>query len=170
MKNLIPIYLEFNSWTLIAFQNINPREFLEYLTSNFEFIYHILSDGTLNRLKDDASLLGFLHENLVNHGCVDDLLLRKRDGVISSGDFLTKQLTQVTEQRDQNSAVRDQAIIERDQAIIERDHAIIERDQTITRDQAIIERDQAVLERDLLYKSLSWRITSPLRWVKRLFI
>jgi FkbM family methyltransferase len=73
------IYLEFNSWTLIAYGGINPREFLEFLLDWFHLIYRVnKTTGDLEPIKSKDAALAFLHNNLVFNGCVDDLVLRLR--------------------------------------------------------------------------------------------
>lgn len=71
------IYLEFNSWTLMAFADENPRDFLEYLLDQFQIVS--VTDkitGALQSIKSRTEALAFLHNNLVFHGCVNDLVLR----------------------------------------------------------------------------------------------
>jgi FkbM family methyltransferase len=67
------VFLEFNSFTLIAFRNINPRTALERLLGIFSSVSW-LSNGQLIEIKGSEGTLGFLHANLVEHGCVDELL------------------------------------------------------------------------------------------------
>lgn len=73
------IYLEFNSWTLIAYGCINPRNFLEYLLERFQIVSVVNKvTGAQEPIKSKTEALAFLHNNLVLHGCVDDLVLRLR--------------------------------------------------------------------------------------------
>jgi len=73
------IFLEFNSWTLIAYGGINPRSFLEYLLGWFQIVSVVNKvTGVLEPIKSKSEALAFLHNNLVLHGCVDDLVLRLR--------------------------------------------------------------------------------------------
>lgn len=71
------IYLEFNSWAIIALKNLNPRDFLEYLRANFSLIYRVNNDNTLSPLKTHEDCIRFLHDNLLKHGCVNDLIVCK---------------------------------------------------------------------------------------------
>lgn len=74
IKKLKPIVLvEFNSFTMIGFRNVNPREFLDYLRRLFPYLY-TWENGRPVAIKSDNDALGFIHNNLVLHGCVDDLL------------------------------------------------------------------------------------------------
>ncbi len=68
-----PVLLEFNSFTIIAFADMNPRAFLQQILGLFPYVY-ALSDGRHWRIADDSSIFRFIHTNLVHHGCVDDLL------------------------------------------------------------------------------------------------
>lgn len=73
------IYLEFNSWTLIAYGGINPRDFLEYLLDRFQIVLIVnKATGDLEPIKSKIEARAFLYNNLVLHGCVDDLVLRLR--------------------------------------------------------------------------------------------
>lgn len=69
------VYMEFNSWTLIAYRNLNPREFLEDLVRRFPHVLAFGRTGELEPVSGQHGMLGFLHRNLVEHGCVDDLVL-----------------------------------------------------------------------------------------------
>lgn len=67
------VYFEFNSWCLIAFNNENPREFLNYILSRFSAVFYFDETGSPLRLTKHNTM-EFLHRNLVEHGCVDNLL------------------------------------------------------------------------------------------------
>lgn len=69
------IYLEFNAWTLMAYRNMNPREFLEDLVRRFPHVLAFGPAGGLEPIDGPHGMLGFLHRNLVERGCVDDLVL-----------------------------------------------------------------------------------------------
>ncbi len=61
------IYMEFNSWTLNAFAGHSPAAFARALWDSFDV------EGY------PASLM-FLHENLVQHGCVSNITMRLKPG------------------------------------------------------------------------------------------
>lgn len=65
-----PIFMEFNSWTLLC-QGSNPLNFAAQLWSIFS-----VSDpyGSLFPSSHE-----FVHDNLVKHGCVEDVVLRLSD-------------------------------------------------------------------------------------------
>ncbi len=67
------VYFEFNSWCLIAFNNENPRDILDYVLSRFSAVYYFEETGSPLRLTKHNTM-EFLHRNLVHHGCVDNLL------------------------------------------------------------------------------------------------
>ncbi|MCE2919962.1 MAG: FkbM family methyltransferase [Acetobacteraceae bacterium] len=74
LKRLRPIvFLEFNSFTLIAYGNRNPRALLEYLIDNFPFVYRF-ETGRLLPIRSEAEQLSFIHDNLIHRCCVDDLI------------------------------------------------------------------------------------------------
>lgn len=68
------VFLEMNSWCLIAFRNLNPRSFLEFLLDSFPFVFWVTPSGKLNRIGKAARMHHFLHEHLVRHSCVNDLI------------------------------------------------------------------------------------------------
>jgi Methyltransferase FkbM domain len=65
------VFVEVNSFTLIAYRNFNPRAFVESMMSIFPFVYWF-DHGTPKRLHSDDDLLGFIHDHLIKRGCVDD--------------------------------------------------------------------------------------------------
>jgi FkbM family methyltransferase len=69
------VFLEFNSFTLIAFGNENPRHVLEVLLDTFPHVYR-LAGGELSEIRSEQSVLDFIHDNLIKPGCVDDLYCR----------------------------------------------------------------------------------------------
>jgi FkbM family methyltransferase len=69
------IYVEFNTWTLMAHRNANPRAFLEDLVRRFPHVLAFGPKGGFEPVADRQGMLGFLHRNLVERGCVDDLVL-----------------------------------------------------------------------------------------------
>lgn len=73
IKRLRPsVFLEFNSFTLIAFRNMNPRALLERVLELFPFVYAY--DGNrAYQLDTPGAVLTFIHDNLLKRGCVDDL-------------------------------------------------------------------------------------------------
>lgn len=80
IRSLKPlIYLEFNSYCLIAHGNHNPLEFLEKLREEFPFIYRvnkdINSEYVLEELEASELAMKVFHDNVALHGSVDDLLL-----------------------------------------------------------------------------------------------
>lgn len=73
------IFLEFNSWALMALKNINPRNAIDYLGRNFTYVYRCNKDMTLTKLETSEDRIRFLHDNLILHGCVDDLFISNKD-------------------------------------------------------------------------------------------
>ncbi len=70
------IFLEFNSWTLIAYSNINPRTFIEYLVDTYQQVGQVRHGQDVLWVKSRQDVMNFIHDNLVKHGCVDNLLVR----------------------------------------------------------------------------------------------
>ena len=73
------IYLEFNAWTLMALKNINPRTLLDYVCESFPHVYRCNPDATLTHIVTGQDRMQFLHQNLLAHGCVDNLLVSPRE-------------------------------------------------------------------------------------------
>lgn len=74
IRQFNPIFfVEFNSFALIAFKNESPRVFLKFLCDTFTNLY-VIRNNTLTALHSQETLNRFLHENLVFHGCVDNLV------------------------------------------------------------------------------------------------
>ncbi len=88
-RDRCPIYMEFNSWCLLVYQNFNPLAFATSILATFD-VARIDADGTAAAAGDGA-VGKFLHTNLVQHGCVDDVLLRLKPGAkIPLLDEMTK--------------------------------------------------------------------------------
>jgi FkbM family methyltransferase len=66
------VFLEFNSFTLIAYGDRNPRRFLEELIDTFPYVYRF-EQNAVHQISTSHDVLDFIHDNLVRHGCVDDL-------------------------------------------------------------------------------------------------
>jgi FkbM family methyltransferase len=69
------VYMEFNSWTSIAFANLNPRALLDYVRETFQRVFVAVNGLPLRELANDQDYFVFLHDNLTKYGCVNDLLL-----------------------------------------------------------------------------------------------
>ena len=74
------VFLEMNSWCLIAFRNMNPRIFVEFLLDNFPFVFWVTPSGKLRRIGKAVRMHYFLHEHLVRHACTNDLVCCWRTG------------------------------------------------------------------------------------------
>lgn len=72
-----PIFMEFNSWCLGYVQGYDARSFAHWLWDTFE-VTSMNQDGT-ETAAGGGDISRFLHDNLVLHGTVDDVLLRVRD-------------------------------------------------------------------------------------------
>jgi hypothetical protein len=64
--------IEFNSFTMIGFKDINPRDLLRHIRKTWPFVYKIAAEGP-RIIATDSEELNFIHDNLVTEGCVDDL-------------------------------------------------------------------------------------------------
>ena len=71
------VYLEFNSFCQLAYGDVNPRSFFQWLFTQFSNIFMVSKDGNgplLKRITADDTVT-FLHQNLVGDGCVSDLVM-----------------------------------------------------------------------------------------------
>ena len=70
------VYVEYNSWCLVAHSRFNPIEFLELVFDKFSEVYLVKKrgEGLIERL-EPSNIIGFAHDNMVSGGCVDNLLL-----------------------------------------------------------------------------------------------
>ena len=88
-RDRCPIYMEFNSWCLLVYQNFNPLAFASSILATFD-VAHIDAAGAVVPAADGA-VGKFLHANLVEHRCVDDVLLRLKPGAgVPSLEEMTK--------------------------------------------------------------------------------
>lgn len=74
------IYMEFNSYCLIAFKNSCPRQLVDIIRDKFSYCF-CMKDNLYSRILTDIEWMEFLHNNLVLHGCVDDLILTNDEDI-----------------------------------------------------------------------------------------
>lgn len=73
------ILMEFNSVAISFSVRVSPLVFAEAFDRVFN-LYDIGDDGELIPI-GDRLIRNFVHENMVKHGCVDDIIMKVRDGV-----------------------------------------------------------------------------------------
>ena len=84
-----PVLMEFNSWCLLTYQNFNPLAFATALAGAFD-VHHIGPGGEPVPI-GDGSVGSILHANLIEHRCVDDLLIQLKPGAkVPPLDAMTK--------------------------------------------------------------------------------
>ena len=66
------VYLEFNSYAIVALHDKNPKEFLAFIRAMFSGVYKNSLQG-IARVETDHDWKALLHENMTQ-GCVSDLL------------------------------------------------------------------------------------------------
>jgi len=70
------VYLEFNSWCLIGHSRQDPISFAEWLFDNFSEVFVVHKEGPVQLTRLSRSgIFSFVHDNMVKHGCVNDLLV-----------------------------------------------------------------------------------------------
>ncbi len=119
--------MEFNSWCLAYIQGYSVPAFAAELWRLFEVT--VIDDGANERPAGGGDLSAFLHDNVVRHGAVDDVVLRLRHGATM------------------------------------RDFVVDPPGASSTR---LAELDDLRAALDGMHRSTSWRITRPLRALKRL--
>lgn len=67
------VYMELNSWCLIANARVFPTDFLERVWKMFHAV-GVVNDSGVQWLKSFSDVRGAIHDNLVKHGCVDNIL------------------------------------------------------------------------------------------------
>lgn len=154
------LYMEFNSWCLNAFGGHSPAAFAKALWRAFT----VSRADPAGALSDVAGgPIGFLHGNLTQHGCVDDLVLHIRRGV----EFPSLvEMSWPSEARERTSGdswsgdaarARAEAAAKQRMAVLEMEFVRREAEDKVLR--AWIDSYQA---------STSWRVTRPLRAAGRL--
>lgn len=77
-KKIDFLWIEFNSWCLMAFGETNPEQFLNFLTTSYHFVGQIKKiENNILQIKEitKKNYKEFLYEHIFQKGCVDDLLL-----------------------------------------------------------------------------------------------
>lgn len=72
------VLFEFNSWCQLAFADVNPKTFLEWIFEKFAFVGILRASPEGYDLVQQVrpeQLLYTLHNNLVEHGCVSDFVV-----------------------------------------------------------------------------------------------
>ena len=72
------VLFEFNSWCQLAFADVNPKMFLEWIFEHFAYIGIVRPSPSgydlIEQIRPEQ-LLYVLHDNLVGNGCVSDLVV-----------------------------------------------------------------------------------------------
>lgn len=72
------IFMEFNSWCLQVLHEFNAFAFARALGTAFD-LAAVGKDGGPQRIAPE-DIHGFMYRNIMQHGCVDDIVLRLKDG------------------------------------------------------------------------------------------
>ena len=68
------VSMEFNTWTMIAFRNVNPRDLLTRFLELMPTVYQYTRNNTYRRIITQEDKMTFLRDNIFDHGSVDDLI------------------------------------------------------------------------------------------------
>lgn len=133
------IYVEFNSWALVAYGKNSPVDFAQWITDSFKWVYVVSNNGgaaapllARRLMKDDV--LDFAHNNMVRNGCVENLLITNDETRLKPSPA----------------------------ALAERLSTVMTELSTVMK-----ERDTARMEIEQMCASTSWRLTAPLRYAWR---
>jgi hypothetical protein len=77
-RNRSVVLFEFNSWCQMAFAESAPMEFARWILANFSHVYLVRRNqpaGKNLRRMSPAGALELLHTNLIEDGCVSDVLV-----------------------------------------------------------------------------------------------
>ena len=141
------IYMEFNSWALLSQGRTNPLSFLSDIFGEFEAVYVAAESGQF----EAKPALAVLHDNLAFHGSVNDLILLKRSRPLKLPPApLTLMVPEVIDPSLEIKALKDQIVALNEQAAALEEEAVCLKTQIAT-----------------IQNSTSWRVTAPLRRVKR---
>ena len=130
-----PVFMEFNTWCLAFIHSHDAREFAHRLWDAFEVLS--VDQSGMECPAGGGSADRFLHDNVVLHGTVEDVLLRLKPG---AGVPRTGAAVPRHEDRTAGS-VPDQA--------------------------AMTELERLRAELDAIQRSMSWKLTTPLRTLGR---
>jgi FkbM family methyltransferase len=101
------VLVEFNSWTLLAFGDTNPKEFIQWICANFRNAYALNRGGgeLLTPIISSDECLAILHRNLVEDRCVTDVLItNSADRLNPSPRWLSARLERAIAERDAAAA------------------------------------------------------------------
>lgn len=148
------VFVEFNAFTLCAFGEGSPREFLKYLRAKFSVLAYDKGEERI-LIRTDTDALGFLHYNMTQAGCVSDLicahdraiLLPDRSKAIRHIDRLDSELLALRHSADKREFAHEAEMLALQRSTDGRELA------------HAAEKGRA----DEFEKSLSWRVTKPLR-------
>jgi FkbM family methyltransferase len=136
------VLFEFNSWCQLAFSNVAPLEFAEWILTSFSHVFMVRRDHegslALERVPPDGAL-ALLHTNLVEDRTLTDILVTNAPERWASS-FATLQQRAARFPSDGPSLAAQLA-------------------------EARMEVERLTLERDALLSSSSWRLSKPLRVV-----
>lgn len=134
--------------------------------------------NALARIRDaeiaEHEALARAHNDLIGER---DALARVRDAEIAEHEALVRAYNDLITERDAIARVRNAEIAEHEALVRAHNDLIAERDAIartyrcliIERDALAHDRNGVVVERDTLLASHSWRLTAPLRWMRKLF-
>lgn len=183
------VLMEFNAYCLMAFGNVSPLEFIEWLFEHFKYVMRIQrgASGALQRLDKDK-VAEFIHLNLIDDGSCTDLLVTnnaarldpsprllrqrleetgfdlaavtaERDQIAKERDALSQQIDALSRQIVETTAARDLMAKQVADLAGERDRVVAERD-AVSADRANFAAEIATMR-----ASRSWKLTAPLRTV-----
>ncbi len=154
------VYMEFNSFCQLAYGDVNPRDFFQWLFTQFSNIFMVSKDGNdplLKRITADDTVT-FLHQNLVGDGCVSDLVMTNDPSRLTVSMVGAEgSLRRVMEERNQEVAQRLAAEAQVATLTTSVTSLTDSLTSTTTAFQTVSE------ELALVYASASWKASAPLR-------
>jgi hypothetical protein len=140
-----------------------------YRQSGFRAAVLVDPDGGFIHAGGNRSVLGYEWSSTPSSLAVAwNALVQERDRLAAQREALTAEREALWSEREALWSERQKLWSNRDKLLSERNALASERDALASRGRSLTwERDGLLKERDELLRSTSWRITKPLRWLKR---
>ncbi len=164
------VYLEFNSLGLMVWGNTNPREFFEWISGNFQYVYAVnrtdLNGEFLHRVDSSGQSFDFLRRNLADDGFVTDLVLSNSERrFVPVPGYYDHRIRMYMSDIEKIGAERDAALRQVHALHLEQ-QALLATTATLSQSNAVLRVHEA--EHNAMLASSSWRFTAPLRRMKRM--
>lgn len=165
-------YIEFNSWCQIALHNESPLRFYDFLSERFQYVYKIRENHMIPLEKGQG--LHFLHENIVHHGCVEDVVAStSADRLIEAPNYLEKVIGNLRRERDRMRQERDSLLVQESlHAELQAGYGKLQAEyEQLQAEYGKLrtERDRVASKLQRIKHSVFWRLGGPFRKMRKKF-